>query len=537
MQLGANYMTLLTELDKVMKEAVERLSHLELKSGASFSVKPILYHPGQRADIVQKTLNDLSGHPCALSSKQLLHSTESRIEQHGLIGIAHGKEKSFFGLRQKHHYIAFVNIHLSHVQNSEDALNTFYHATSHALDMLSLIEKDQMSLTNSDYALLPKRNQLSTARSNLRADTFSSFMLHHHDVSDAVDWLAQKRSIASITAQTYIKPEEYPFALALDVAKLAIDKTSAFKTSQIEKFHDMARRVTQTFDKNSVASWVGFSAPAQNLAWAGHNEGSILHLAIHSSPNPLVKANGHLVADITGIRAQLSPDSLESGYNPFLSREYNRDQHLRKAEEHFEIALVHALESESAEPFMRGAHAQNEALLKGRVIGWCAHALQAAGNAFATAQERGQSPDQATRMIFDGRKTLPDWNELQDLNNFVTAQRRQGFGITMNDLSSWCKRHTGMSAVIESLEATMRDPVYGQKLALANEMPVPGPNLAHQFEHLYAPKMATPHVGVHMAAAPVMGGAMGAMGGGMMNGGARQQRVTTMQLVEDTEQA
>jgi hypothetical protein len=370
------------------------------------------------------------------------------------------------------------------------------------------------------------------ARANLRADTFASFLLHEHNISDTVDWLANKRSMSSITAQTYTKPEEYPFPLAVDVAKLALEKTSEFKESQIEKFHDMARRVTQTFDKNSIASWIGFSAPAQNLAWAGHNEGSILYLAINSSPNPLVKANGHLVVDITGIRPDLAADSFENGYNPFLSREYNRDQHLRKAEEHFEIALIHALEADSAEPLLRSAHTQNEALLRGRVIGWCAHALQAAGNAFTNAQARGQSPDQATRMIFDGRKTLPDWNELQDLNNFVTSQRRQGFGITMNDLSSWCKRHTGMSAVIESLESTMQHPVYGQKLALAAEMPTPGPRMANQFDIAPTPKMAAPSVGVHMAMAPSLGSAMG--GGAMMNP-VRTQRVTTIELVDDSE--
>jgi hypothetical protein len=504
-------MTLLENIANTMKEATRLLSNIELKSGALFSVEPILYPAGQKSDMIQKTLAKLTGHPCALSAKQLLLSAENRTEHHGLVGLVHGREASFFGLRKKHHYIAFVSINLDYVQSPEESLAIFYHATSHAVDMLSLIEKDEMSLTGSDYALLPKRNQLSMARANLRADTFASFMMKHHGLDDTVGWLANKRATASVTAQTYIKPEDFPFAIAIDVAKLASEKSLDYKQNKIEKYHDLAKRVTQTFDKNSVAAWIGFTAPAQNLAWSGYNEASILHLAINTSPNPLIKANGHLVADITNIRPHISPDLYEEGYNPFVSREFNRDQHLRKAEEHFEIALVHALEAESAEPFIRSAHKQNEALLKGRVVGWCAHALQAAGNAFTVAQERGNSLDQATRMIFDGRKALPEWNELQDMNNFVMAQRRQGFGITMNDLSSWCKRHTGMNAVIESLENTMRDPVYGQKLALATEMPAPGPRMAAQMDHYFAPKGPTPVApSAQIMMVPSIGGAMGA---------------------------
>jgi hypothetical protein len=235
----------------------------------------------------------------------------------------------------------------------------------------------------------------------------------------------------------------------------------------------------------------------------------------------LIKSNGHLIADILNIQPSEELANLE-GFNPFVGRDVNRQIHKQKADEVFEIALIHALEADTAEPLIRTAHNQNQDLLKGKMIGWCANALQAAGNAFLTAQVRGVSPDQATRMMFEGQKSIPDWNGLNDLNNFIIAQRRQGFGATFDDVTSYCKRNSDMYVVVESVENTMKDPVFAQTLAMANAMPQP-PKMAMNIDHGYKPQAPQPQVNLGFVQTPnsPMGGGM--LGGSMM--GVPQSRV------------
>lgn len=523
-------MGLHNEIETATKGAILQLAASPVSSKIALDFKVILYHSGQKQDIIDQTLHQLQNHPCARSAKRLLSAAENKTEQHGFIGLAYGTETSLFGFKVKQMFMGLIALNLDHIKSTEDALYHFYHAVGHALDTLNFIEKNKVKLAAHDFILLPKRNQLSTSRSNLRADIFTSFMLQPHLSDNSVDWLARLRAFNAVKAQTYNRPEDYPFPIALDVAKIALQKAEQKNEKNIKYLHDLATRVTQTFDKNAVAAWLGFSAPAQNLAWNGYDEQTILGLAVHTSPNPLIKATGHMVADIINITPHPNANA-DDHYNPFIGRDANRYHHIKRAEENFEIALIHALETDSAEPLIRTAHNQNEDLLTGKVIGWCAHALQAAGNAFSIAKDRGIEPDQATRMMFDGQKNLPDWNGLQDLNHFVHAKRRQGFAVTMDDLSAWCKRHTDMAVVIESLDITMRDPAYGHKIAMANEMPMPGPRV--DFEKLFTPQ--TPHI------APAMGYSVApttpTLGSGMMNVGIQQQRVQKQIYIETEDQA
>lgn len=521
----------LEDIKPSVDAAVSLLKRRDAATSTDISFIPVLYHTGQKQDEIYRTLERLKDHPALSAAKQLLMSAENKTEHHGFIGLAYGREATLFGLKHHHHFIGFVAINLDQINDSEQALSILYNGASHAFDTINYLKKTQKKLSQQDSILLPKLNQLSTAKSNLRADIFASFMLAQHDIDSPVHWLASKRAQDSITAQTYIRPEDYPFAIALDVATLAAERARGYTQDISTKSYELASRVTQTFDRDSIAAWVGFSSPAQNLAWSGYDSETILGLAVHSSPNPLVKATGHLVAEILGT----NPDNtarIQDGYNPFIGREANREQHMRKAEEHFEIALVHAIQENSAEPLIRTANNQNEDLLKGRVIGWCAHALQAAGNAFTTAKQRGIAPDQATRMMFEGQKTIPDWKGLQDLNNFVMAQRRQGFGVTMTEVTSWCKRHSDMAVVTESLEKTARDPVYAQKLAMANAMPMPSARHQPSMDYYIAPQ--APTIGLQLAAsAPAPGGAMG---GGIMGGGIITQPMRAQQTSTNTDE-
>jgi hypothetical protein len=488
--------------------AAEQLRFDDAAHRSTLTFKPVFYHTAQKVEALQNLALAMKIHPTSQSSKELLFAAESKTEHHGFLGLAHGREPVFFGLRHHNHYVAFIGLNQDQLKEPEHAISFFYHAVSHALDTYNIIHKNNLKLTNSDFILLPKRNQMSVARSNLRADIFSSFMTAGH-YDDSADTLVALRASQSLTTQPYIRPEEFPFPIAVDVVKLAQTRINQFQEKKAINAHHLASRVVQTFDKNSIAAWIGFAAPAQTLAWSGYDERTILSLAIHSSPNPLIKSNGHLIADILNIQPSEELANLE-GFNPFVGRDVNRQIHKQKADEIFEIALIHALETDTAEPLIRTANNQNQDLLKGKMIGWCANALQAAGNAFLTAQVKGVSPDQATRMMFEGQKSIPDWNGLNDLNNFIIAQRRQGFGVTFDDVTSYCKRNSDMYVVVESVENTMKDPVFAQTLAMANAMPQP-PKMAMNIDHGYKPQAPQPQVNLGFVQAP-----NSPMGGGMM---------------------
>ena len=170
-------------------------------------------------------------------------------------------------------------------------------------------------------------------------------------------------------------------------------------------------------------------------------------------------------------------EALQPGYNPYVDMEINQISHDRQVEETFDMVMIHSMESDSALPLLRVANNQNETMAKGKVLGWCANALQWLPKAYESAVMRGIPADQAARLEFESAKHQTSWHTLNRLNDQILSHRRHGFAVTLGEIANWCKTSVDFRPVLESVNLTLADPAYTRKLAAAHDLPSPGPQM------------------------------------------------------------
>lgn len=462
------------------KQLAEIAASLAEDVGAVYpglTFKFLVYRRGGRLDAVEKIISSLNGHPAYDASRDLLRARPSTGENSAFIGVAVGHERGLFGMKGKPSCLAFIALNLDQYAARDEAQYALYHMMGQFFDLMSALTTDSFK-GSGDVILQPKRNSLSMARANMKADIFSALMMTAEGEKDAIRDLARWRGMQSLEAQSAHRPEEYPYAISIDVAEFAAAKMNeAPGANLLKSVHLLSTGVSKTFDRQNLETWINFAAPAQSMAWSGSTPDQILGAALHTSANPFIKSIGNLLAEVTHVQPS-DKESLLPGYNPFVDMEINHIAHDRQVEETFEMVMIHSMEADSALPLIRVANNQNESILKGKVMGWCAHGLQAAAKAYESALQRGVPPGQAARLEFESAKHQTDWSTLNRLNDHVLSQRRQGLAVTLSDIASWCKTSVDFRPLLESVNLTLADPGYMRKLAAAHEMPSLGPQLA-----------------------------------------------------------
>ncbi len=425
------------------------------------------YEPGGKRDATAKALASLRSHPTFEDAAALLRFRSSNIEHSGLLGIAEGFEPSHMGLKKNHHRLAFIAINLGECRTQDEAIFLLYKLTAQLIDQLSDKRKPQKKTDTQEE----KKNFIEIARKNLRADSFHVLSKSRTSDSAYLDGRTRVRAMNVLEQVTHIRPEEYPLPIAQDVIRYALNGRNIKKDRMFGDDLLLASQIADSFDVQSLRTWAHFVSPCQTLAWAGYTPSQILGSAIFLSPNPMIKATGHLLAEVTGIEpcdAYLLP----KGYNPFLEDEVNAIEHKRTVEEVFEIAIIHSLEAKSHLPLLHSAHNQNEGLLKGHISGWCAHALQSAARAFQGANELGVPPAQAARLEFQTVRRDDCWLQLTQIVNYIVDLGRGGTEArTLSGLAKWCNMSPEFKYIMNAINVTISDPHYSMKLRHEVDMP------------------------------------------------------------------
>jgi hypothetical protein len=474
----------------------------------ALSVNFMIHRRGQRNDQITKTLSSFNGHPAFDAARDLLKS-RAPTEQSAFLGIAVGHERGLFGMKGKASCLAFITLNIDQYATREEAQYGLFHLTSQLFDLMSALKPEALR-DGGEIILQQKRSPLMIARSNMKADIFSALMMTTQGHTDAIQDLARVRGMQSLIAQAYQRPEEFPYPISVDVTEYAAKQAnSAPAQTLLKTVNQLSGGVAHTFDKSNIESWTHFTSPAQTMAWSGSTPDQILGAAIHSCPNPFIKSIGNLIAEVTHIDPA-PKDTLQSDLNPYVDIEINQIAHERQIDETFEMVMIHSMEADSSLPLIRVANNQNESILKGKMMGWCAHALHASAKAYDLARQRGTPADQAARLEFESAKNQTDWNTLHRVHDHVLSQRRNGFAVTMGELASWCKTSVDFRPIMESINVTLADPTYSQKLAAVNEMPAPAPGMIQSAapQNAFAPMLQ-----------PLMAPGLSLGGGGMMAGG------------------
>jgi hypothetical protein len=475
----------------------------------------IVHSKGQMNERIALSEHEVIRHPAGDTARAILKKIP-KTDHSSFLGMAVALQKSFFGLSSKDNVLALFNINVDNYTDIRDAKTHLYHLAWHAIDLMDIRKRPEYRRKFKSGPMIPKRSPMNLAKANLQADAFAAVMQGLNGDTEALDMLAVLRGKNALIQLSEQRAEDYPYIIALEAAQFAyseLERNKIARSKYIETARHISIEVGYTFDEASIKQWWAFSEPAQDMAWRGYTAEEILGAAVFTSENPYVRATAYLVSEVTKVDPLPSHD-ITHAYNPFANQEKNKLLHREIMQATFEEAINLGGDEESARALLNAANAQNENLTEGRILGWCATALQAAAKAFESALDNGGSPLQAARKEFDGVKAKLDWDAIKDLGDAIVAQRRQGYTVTMGNIAEICNENPAFAPVLGSIKLTLNDPGYVQKLQASNDFklnpaaPAPkGPAPQGPAPKMQGPAVSGPMVGPSAAPqAPGLGG-------------------------------
>ncbi len=438
----------------------------------------VVHGSGQLRERITLSEHEVIRHQAGETARTILQKV-AKSEISSFLGMAVAQEKTLMGLSTKDHIMALFTVNAENYSDLRETRANLYHLVWHALDLMDIRKKAGYKRKFKSGPMIPKRSPMNLARANLQADVFAAVMCGLNGDAETLNYVASLRGKHALTNLPEQRAEDYPFIIALEACQFAyseLERNKIPRSRYLDIARQMATEVGLTFDEASVQQWWAFSEPSQDMAWRGHKADEILGAAVYTSEDPYVRATGYLVSEVTGIEPS-RPKEGDAYYNAFANQERNRKLHSEQMDNAFEEAITLGLEEESARPILDAANEQNEQLTEGKIIGWCASALQSAAKAFEAAIDEGASPVDAARVQFDDQKMSISWDAIKDLGDSIVEQRRQGVALTLGHIAEICNENPAFAPVFGALKVTMNDPHFVQKLQASNDLaftPKPG---------------------------------------------------------------
>lgn len=470
----------------------------------NLTVHFIVHHEGQRTEALGIAAQDILSHPASETAMHILQKPR-RAEESMLLGTAVARQNLFFGLATRDSILALCTINIDQFVSLKEARRHAYHLAWHAIDAAEYHGNPLNRSGDPTEVIIRRRNALEMASANLRADVFSVAISSFHRDKEAVRRTALTRGLSALNTRSLYSPEYYPYVIALEATEYAlnqIDPKTLSKKKVVPAALKVAREVGMTFDEITLKHWLAFAEPAQDMAWRGYNSAEILSSAINTSPNTYVRAIGYLISELAAIEP-VSIVEIRETYSPYADDEFNEKLHNKVIDQIYQDIIAQGLKQNSALPFLNMANQQNHALTEGKVTGWCASALHAAGQAYESAKASGAEPEHHAAREFASRRQNTAWGDLKELGKRVIRSHRQGSPVTVSDLKDLSKDIEGLKALRQSVEKTAADPQFRHQLAAANELR-PDPGMAPMAP---APVLAaSPRTPAYAASVPGLGG-------------------------------
>jgi len=429
-------------------------------------------------DAIALAEHEIIAHQAGDYARNIIRKHSSH-ERSSFLGLAIANERKLMGFKNNDLLLALFNVNVNDFKTLDEARAQIYHLTWHAIDLYEIRQDPLYKKKFKSGPMVPKRSPINLAKANLQADSFAIIYSHLCGEEKVFDILRHKRALESISPIANFQPENYPTTIAMEACQFAIEaieerydsKNLEQNKTPFENLHiakSYATDIGMAFDEHNIRQWWDFTTPAQDMAWRDMKKDLILGSAIHTSDNPYVRSVALLVEE----NGQLTPASrndVQQIYNAFIDPSILSKTHYEMVDTIFEDAMHQGLEESSGRAFLNAANRLNENLTEGRILGWCANALQDAASAFEKALTSGASPDQAARMHFEGNKDNLKWDTLKKLGGDIIQQKQKGFAVTMGHIAEICHNNPAFTPVLGSIKMTMNDPSYVQKLDASND--------------------------------------------------------------------
>ncbi|MCI5059620.1 MAG: hypothetical protein MRY79_00955 [Alphaproteobacteria bacterium] len=433
----------------------------------------IIHGTGKLRESLALSEHEIVSHPAGKAAQAVIRK-HSKGENSSFLGMAIASESKMLGFKRRDHLMAIFTVNKDEFDHEDEALATIHHLTWHAIDLYEIRQQPQYRHKFKSGPMVPKRSALNLSKANLQADMFAGILAHLRGSPDVLTLIAKKRGVDSLLPITGYKAEDFPSIIALEATRFSLKELKNDPPTE-EEHVKIARQTSieigYAFEEHNIREWWNYAIPAQDMAWRGYKKEQILGAALNTSEDPFVRSIGYLVKEVTDIE-DVPASALENTYNCFIDPEKHVNLHREMVDAIFQEAITQGLEESSSRPILDAANAQNEDLTQGRILGWCANALQDAAKAFERALLNGASPAQAAKMQFEGNRKEPSWEDLKKLGKEVIDQRKQGIAVTMGHIAEVCHNNPAFAPVLDSLKITMSDPAYIQKLEAANDLAV-----------------------------------------------------------------
>lgn len=396
----------------------------------------IAHKKGDRRTALHEKQNELLDHPAGAALLPLLNKlSETGDGLSDFAGIAAGERRRWFGLHCQIAQMAAFFINADEFKDPEEARAHAYLLAWHGISLMLKAENEPLAT-----ARTPQYDQISLARENMLGDAFCAVVLEITGHKNAIRDLARKRSLMALQPVRGYNAEEYPYPITADAVQVVFDELGDIirKTKPVTQAIEIAQEIDITYDDNSIRQWGAFAMAAQEMAWLDFDKNKILGTSIYTSEDPYVRSTAYLVAEALNLKP--APLTDLGSYNPFTDQEVNERLHNKKCEEVFENILA-KMAIDYDEPFFLGEiHQQNQRLMEGYPIGWCAHALLEASKIFQNTDQKNQHPAEMAANIFHETYRALEWESLRSICNMVMISRRQGLEITPAVIIEFCKK-------------------------------------------------------------------------------------------------
>jgi hypothetical protein len=467
----------------------------------ALTVHFIIHHDGQRNEALGVTAQEIIHHPAAETAMRLMQQPRLN-EESALLGTAAARNNVFMGLAWRDYLLALCTINIDHLNSMKDVRRQAWHLAWHSIDAHNYHDKPDNRSGPAGDIIVRRRSAVEMARANLQADTFSAIMCALQGDRDALKDIGKTRAMNALSTRSAHMPEFYPYAIAMDATEFSfheLGKKLPSRRLMIPVALKIARAIDRSIDKEALINWFSFCEPAQDMAWRGFSKEDILSAAINTSPDTFVRSTGHMMKDMVALEPSSFIDISEL-YSPYADDAVNEKMHEKLVEHIFEDVIAKGISQHNPDPFIKLANKQNEELSEGRMMGWCAAGLQAAARVLENSHEGDRQTEQLVRREFHDGKSNPGWENLKNLGNRIVQHQRDGEIITLARLSEIAGEDKSSKAIQNSVQNTINDPEYQNKLEYLN---TPAPAAP-------APRTPAPAVALRMAApgprAPGMGG-------------------------------
>jgi hypothetical protein len=382
----------------------------------------IVYGPGKLTKAIDHKRQELESHPVGPAIIPLLKKANPDKTPFVMTSAKEKKLLSFL-TREKTLACIFLKDNGSHMDADQMRRHAFELAW-HALH--KIIDKDN-TLTADEQGF---------AWHNMLADCFSAIVLEMQGKKGSIRTLARRRGSSALEAQPDYNAEHYPFPVVMDAAQLVYDDMrksgNLSKAKLFTRALEMTREIGITFDRSMVLQWQAFAKPAQEMAWLGIDKTKILGAAVHTSEDPYARSTAYLMAEILNIEP--APVTDISLYNAFTDQEANERHHRKICEDILQNLLSKRETGSNGTIFRTEAIKQNQKLLEGQLIGWCAPALILAADIFDKNISENAKVEEAKRIFTEASKKTNS-EVLRILGMILTSLRRESGNITIEHLA------------------------------------------------------------------------------------------------------